>query len=111
MRSHPIFLQTDLKPIFHGPGTCNLLLMPNSIALDARQYQGVGRDRRRHVNASRWLGVAEGPRGEEGKHDPFAGIIQIKFDRIISERSSLASSKPPSLQAREPKVDGSRTKG
>ena len=22
----------------------------------------------------------------KGKHDPFAGIIQIKFDRVISER-------------------------
>jgi hypothetical protein len=40
-----------------------------------------------------------------------AGIIQISFDRITPERSSLASSKPPSLQARELKVDGSRTKG
>ena len=64
--------------------------MPDSISLDPRRCQSVGRDRRRHVNASCWLGIARGARGEERKHDACAGIIQIKFDSMISEHSSLS---------------------
>jgi hypothetical protein len=53
-------------------------------------------------------------KGQEEKRESTILLLVLSrssFDRIISERSSLASSKPPSLQTRELKVDGGRTKG
>jgi hypothetical protein len=33
--------------------------------------------------------------GVREKHDPFAGIILIKLNRIISERTQLCVDRPP----------------